>query len=279
MLYTLYMPLDQVEKTASTFSSRFRWELGNLETWIQVLFLLLYTHPLRPMLTGKPKLKQNKRGCLFCKIPMLTGASNKTNQTSAFVIPGLYKNFYKPGRRFCKSTRSANLQNKPFEFRFNTQHRVKPFEFRFNTEHRDIQSIKQIFIGCLLQHKSTSAVKQTDEKINELISVHERTRITPLSIPDLSGKVALLRSTRVPVDGALSATSSSVERVLFQLQTLQTLIEELTSKMDRFRNDLPRLTRSQEIPATEPTPPPVSQLTCPATTSCVPWWPCCRNSA
>ena len=111
----------------------------------------------------------------------------------------------------------------------------------------------------------------TDEKIHELISVHERTRITPLSIPDLSGKVALLRSTRrVPVDGALSATSSSVERVLFQLQTLQTLIEELTSKMDRFRNDLPRLTRSQEIPATEPTPPPVSQLTCPATTSCVP---------
>ncbi len=159
----------------------------------------------------------------------------------------------------------------PSNFVFNTQHRDKPFEFRFNTEHRDIQSIKQIFIGCLLQHKSTSAVKQTDEKINELISVHESTRTTPLSIPDLSGKVALLRSTRrVPVDGALSATSSSVERVLFQLQTLQTLIEELTSKMDRFRNDLPRLTRSQEIPATEPTPPPVSQLTCPATTSCVP---------
>jgi hypothetical protein len=117
---------------------------------------LFLHYDVRPLLTGKQKLEQNKRDCLFCKIPMLTGASNKTNQTSAFVIPGLYKNFYKPVRRFCKSTRSANLQNKPFEFRFNTQHRDKPFEFRFNTQHRDIQSIKQIFIGCLLPHKSTS---------------------------------------------------------------------------------------------------------------------------
>jgi hypothetical protein len=41
---------------------------------------------LRPLLIVKPKLKQSKRDLLS----MLTDALNKTNLTSAFVIPGLY---------------------------------------------------------------------------------------------------------------------------------------------------------------------------------------------
>ena len=100
------------------------WDHGRLWTMVPNTWDMV-----RPMLTGKPKLEQNKRDLLFCKIPMLTGALNKTNQSSAFVIRVLYKFFYKPGSRFCKHTRSAHLQNKPFEFYFNTQHRDKPFGF------------------------------------------------------------------------------------------------------------------------------------------------------
>jgi hypothetical protein len=82
-------------------------------------------------------------------------------------------------------------------------------------------------------------LRQTEEKINELIAVYERTRTTPLTHSDVSGKIALLPTmSGEHAGGALSATSASVENVLLQLQTLQTSIDELQSRMDRFRERL-----------------------------------------
>lgn len=81
-------------------------------------------------------------------------------------------------------------------------------------------------------------LRQTEEKIHELIFVYERTRTTPLTHPDLSGKIASLPAIGEHVPSALSPTSLSVEDVLFQLQTLQSSIQDLQSKMDRFRERL-----------------------------------------
>ena len=81
-------------------------------------------------------------------------------------------------------------------------------------------------------------LRQSEEKIHDLIAVYERTRTTPLTHPDLSGKIASLPTIGEHVHSALSPTSSSVENVLLQLQTLQSSIQDLQSKMDRFRQRL-----------------------------------------
>ena len=63
--------------------------LRSTRTRRSTVLFCLPVRAVRPMLTGKPKLEQNKRDLVLCRIPMLTGTFNKTNQTSAFAIPGL----------------------------------------------------------------------------------------------------------------------------------------------------------------------------------------------
>jgi hypothetical protein len=51
------MPLDQVKKTASTFSSRFRWELGNLDPSSFLVAVYTPTYGDSPVRSAVTKIK------------------------------------------------------------------------------------------------------------------------------------------------------------------------------------------------------------------------------
>jgi hypothetical protein len=80
-------------------------------------------------------------------------------------------------------------------------------------------------------------LRQTEEKVNELIAIYERARNASLDHPD-QGKISLLPAIGEQTDTPATRNPVSIAEVLSQLQTIQTSIEELQSKMSRFRKRL-----------------------------------------
>lgn len=82
-------------------------------------------------------------------------------------------------------------------------------------------------------------LRQTEEKVNELIAIYERLRATSLThsekmkLPELGGKQAVQQQ-----DPSVGLNETSADDVLSQLRFLQTSIEDLQSKIDRFRKRL-----------------------------------------
>jgi hypothetical protein len=79
-------------------------------------------------------------------------------------------------------------------------------------------------------------LRQTEEKVNELIAIYERVRNARLSDSNQAAKNNLLPEIEAGVEGA--SDELAIPEVLALLKTIDTSIEDLKPKMDRFRKRL-----------------------------------------